>query len=470
MTEASREGNNRLIVVLFGLMFVAVADNQMISPLLPDLMAAFGMGAGRAGLLVSVYAIAAAVVSFAIGPLSDRTGRRKMLFAALVVFTAATLLCGLAWDYASLVAFRAVTGAAAGVLSLNITACIGDHFPYKRRGAAMGLVMSGYFAAMILGVPAGAFVAETWSWRWAFGAFAGAGLLLWAPALAVLPRRIPAVSTVGAGSADNSARTDSTDSTVGTVGTVDSGGTGGTVHAVSAINLARSYGRFLTRTGPLAVIAASFLVSGSTVGFITYVGTWLRDAYGLSTDWIGLIFLFSGLGALLGSPLAGYLSDRAGKRGVVVVSGLVMAGLLAAIPWITGLLSVVFAGFILTGIAGAFRHAPLQALVTAMASDEERGSLIALKNTVAEFGIAGGTALCGVLYVVFGYPSVGAACGVMAAAASFIILIWVREPGGPGEPDGPDGPDGPAEPCEPDEPLEKAAPGGPAEPAASGQT
>ncbi|MXW04706.1 MAG: MFS transporter [Gemmatimonadetes bacterium] len=430
MTEKSREGNNRLIVVLFGLMFVAVADNQMISPLLPDLMAAFGMGAGRAGLLVSVYAIAAAVVSFAIGPLSDRTGRRRMLIAALILFTAATLLCGLAWDYASLVAFRAVTGAAAGALSLNITACIGDHFPYRRRGAAMGLVMSGYFAAMILGVPAGAFVAEAWSWRWAFGVFAGAGLLLWAPALAVLPHRVPAVSM---------ARKVSLGGT-GSAGGAD--GAYGEVHAVSAVsaaravsinNLARSYGRFLGRTGPLAVVAASFLVSASTVGFITYVGTWLREAYGLSTDWIGLIFLFSGLGALVGSPLAGYISDRAGKRGVVVVSGLVMAGLLATIPWVIGLLPVVFGGFILTGIAGAFRHAPLQALVTAMASDEERGTLIALKNTVAEFGIAGGTALCGVLYVAFGYPSVGAACGVMAAAASFVILIWVREPGETGE-------------------------------------
>ena len=397
MTEASREGSNRLIAVLFGVMFVAVADNQMISPLLPDLISAFGMGAGQAGLLVSVYAIAAAAVSFALGPLSDRTGRRKMLVAALMVFTAATLLCGLAWNYASLVAFRAVTGAAAGTLSLNITACIGDHFLYRRRGAAMGLVMSGYFAAMILGVPAGAFVAEAWSWRWAFGAFAGAGLLLWAPAMAIIPSRVLAV------------------------------------RGISVIDMVRGYGRFLARTGPLAVIAASFLVSASTVGFITFVGTWLRDAYGLSTDWIGLVFLFSGLGALLGSPLAGYLSDRVGKRGIVVVSGLVMAILLAGIPWITDRLPLVFAGFILTGIAGAFRHAPFQALVTAMATDEERGTLIALKNTVAEFGIAGGTALCGVLYVVFGYPSVGAACGIMAAAASFVILVWVGEPGGPGE-------------------------------------
>ncbi len=407
MTEASREGNNRLIAVLFGVMFVAVADNQMISPLLPDLMTAFDMGAGRAGLLVSVYAIAAAVVSFVVGPLSDRTGRRKMLIAALIVFTAATLLCGLAWNYASLVAFRAVTGAAAGTLSLNITACIGDHFPYRRRGAAMGLVMSGYFAAMILGVPAGAFVADSWSWRWAFGVFAGAGLLLWVPALAVIPSRVPAVRDV------------------------------------SVIEMIKGYRRFLARTGPLAVIAASFLVSASTVGFITYVGTWLRDAYGLTTDLIGMVFLFSGLGALLGSPLAGHLSDRVGKRGIVVGSGLAMAVLLAGIPWIDDLLPVVFAGFILTGIAGAFRHAPLQALVTAMATDEERGALIALKNTVAEIGIAGGTTLCGVLYVAFGYPSVGAACGVMAAAASIVILVWVGEPA---EQDGPDEPGEPAEP------------------------
>ena len=404
MSEASRERNNRLIAVLFGVMFVAVADNQMISPLLPDLMSAFDMGAGQAGMLVSAYAIAAATVSFALGPLSDRTGRRKMLIAALIVFTAATLLCGLAWNYASLVAFRAITGAAAGTLSLNITACIGDHFPYRRRGAAMGLVMSGYFAAMILGVPAGAFVAEAWSWRWAFGAFAGAGLLLWVPALAIIPSRVPAVC------------------------------------GVSVIDMIKGYGRFLARTGPLAVIAASFLVSASTVGFITYVGTWLRDAYGLSTDWIGIVFLVSGLGALLGSPLAGYLSDRVGKRGIVVGSGLAMAVLLAGIPWITDQLPVVFAGFILTGIAGAFRHAPLQALVTAMATDDERGALIALKNTVAEFGIAGGTALCGVLYVAFGYPFVGAVCGVMAGGASIVILVWVGERGEPDERGGPDKP------------------------------
>ena len=480
MTETIRTGNNRLIAVLFGLLFVAVADNQMISPLLPDLMSAFDADAGQAGLLVSVYAIAAAVVSFAIGPLSDRTGRRRMLVSALIVFAAATLLCGLAWDYASMVAFRAVTGAAAGTLSLNITACIGDHFPYRRRGAAMGLVMSGYFAAMILGVPAGAYIAEAWTWRWAFGAFAAAGLLLWVPALAIIPHRAQKSGVDGAAVADGVDGVST--SSVGGAAVAD--GVGGTSavdgtssviragHDVSFTGMLKGYGRFLVRTGPLAVIAASFLVSASTVGFITYVGAWLRDAYGLTTDLIGMVFLFSGLGALLGSPLAGHLSDRVGKRGIVVGSGLVMAALLAGIPWIDDLLPVVFAGFILTGIAGAFRHAPLQALVTAMAADEERGALIALKNTFAEVGIAAGTGLCGVIYVAYGYPYVGAACGVMAAAAALIVLIWVREPdepGGPDKPEEPDEPEVPIEPEVPDESEEPDGPGGPDEPEEPGR-
>ena len=243
----------------------------------------------------------------------------------------------------------------------------------------------------------------------------------------------------------------SVDGVDGTSGVIRAG-VGSAGRHVSFTGMVKGYGRFLVRTGPLAVIAASFLVSASTVGFITYVGAWLRDAYGLTTDLIGMVFLFSGLGALLGSPLAGHLSDRVGKRGIVVGSGLVMAALLAGIPWIDDLLPVVFAGFILTGIAGAFRHAPLQALVTAMAADEERGALIALKNTFAEVGIAAGTGLCGVIYVAFGYPYVGAACGVMAAAAALIVLIWVREPGEPGGPGGPDEPGGPGGPDEPEEP------------------
>ncbi|MEE2993786.1 MAG: MFS transporter [Gemmatimonadota bacterium] len=112
------------------------------------MMAAFDVGIRLAGLLVSTYAIAAAVASFTLGPVSDLWGRRRLLLIGLAVFAVGTLLWGLATSYATMLVFRALTGVAAGTLSLNFTAFIGDYFSYGRRGVAMGMVMSGYFAAL----------------------------------------------------------------------------------------------------------------------------------------------------------------------------------------------------------------------------------------------------------------------------------------------------------------------------------
>ncbi|MBT5871940.1 MAG: MFS transporter [Candidatus Latescibacteria bacterium] len=388
---ARREGP--VTAVLFGTLFAAVADNQIISPLLPDILGELSIATERGGFLVSVYAFAAAGTSFFLGPLSDRVGRKALLMWGLATFALSTALCGAAWDFNSLLIFRGLTGGAAGAISLSITALVGDYFPYERRGRAMGIVMSGYFAAMIIGVPLGAFIASATSWRFAFYIFAAVAALLWVPQWIVIPVIKP----------DNPKASTLADSM-------------------------KAYGRFLSLPGPSTAVLASLLVSASTVGFITYVGTWLRDAYGLSTDRIGLIFLASGAAALIGSPVAGAIADRLGKRLVVVTSSIVMAVCLAGIPWITSSLPLVFVGFIITGISGAFRQAPLQALITGLASDEDRGTLIALKNTFAEIGIAVGTALSGFLYVAWGYGAVGLTSATMAVVAAVMIGLGVKEP------------------------------------------
>lgn len=389
--ERRRDG--RIIAVLFGTMFAAVADNQIISPLLPDIMDALGIGSEKAGFLVSVYAFAAAATSFILGPLSDRLGRKVLLVYGLAVFAVSTALCGTAWDYVSLLIFRALTGAAAGTLSLSITAFIGDYFPYERRGKVMGMVMSGYFAAMIIGVPMGAMIASATSWRMVFYIFGAIAALLWIPQWRVIPLLKPSNAS-----------------------------------SRSFTRSLANYRRFLRQPGPAIAVIASFFISASTVGFITYVGTWLRDVYALSTGHIGLFFLASGAAALIGSPVAGMIADKLGKRLVVVVSSVVMAACLAGIPWITDNLTIVFGGFVITGISGAFRQAPLQALITALASDEDRGALIALKNTLAEIGIGAGTALSGFLYVAWGYGAVGVVSAAMTILAAVMLGLGVEEP------------------------------------------
>ncbi len=356
-------------------------------------MSELGIETDRGGFLVSVYALAAAAASFFLGPLSDRVGRRALLVWGLGIFAVSTALCGTAWSFESLLLFRALTGAAAGAISLSITAFIGDYFPYERRGRAMGIVMSGYFAAMIIGVPLGAFIASATSWRFVFYIFGAIAGILWIPQWVVIRSlRLPASKTRSWGES------------------------------------VKRYKWFLRRRGPANAVLASLLISASTVGFITYVGTWLRDAYDLSTGRIGLIFLASGTAALIGSPVAGALSDRLGKRVVVVTSSCVMAVCLMCIPWVTGNLTVVFLGFVVTGLSGAFRQAPLQALITSLESDEDRGALIALKNTFAEIGITAGAALCGYLYMMWGYMAVGSVSAAMTVAAALMISIGVPEP------------------------------------------
>ena len=391
--KTGRGRDRRIIAVLFGTMFAAVADNQIISPLLPDIIDALRIGPERAGLLVSVYALAAAATSILLGPLSDRWGRKTLLVYGLAVFAIATALCGMAWSFFSLLAFRALTGAAAGALSLGITAFVGDYFPYERRGAAMGLVMSGYFAALIIGVPLGAFIASATSWRAAFLIFAVVAAMMWFPQWRIIPV-LP----------------------------------GSGMPSRSLVYFFSDYRRFLRQRDPVITVIASFLISASTVGFITYVGTWLRDTYDLPTDRIGLIFLVTGIAALIGSPVAGRLSDMLGKRAVVVGSSVVMAACLVVIPRVTFSLPVVFTVFLVTGIAGAFRQAPLQALITALVSDEERGAFIALKNTCAEIGIGVGTAFSGLLYSGWGYTAVGISSASMTIAAALMLGLGVREP------------------------------------------
>ena len=94
----------------------------------------------------------------------------------------------------------------------------------------------------------------------------------------------------------------------------------------------------------------------------------------------------------------------------------------------TNSLTIVFVGFIITGISGAFRQAPLQALITGLASDEDRGALIALKNTFAEIGISAGTAFSGFLYIAWGYGAVGVVSAGMTILAATMIGLGVKEP------------------------------------------
>jgi len=384
--------DSRVIVTLFLLLFLGVADNQMIAALLPSLVSSYGISVGTAGLLVVAYSIAAALAALLSGTLSDHYGRRPFLLAGVVVFGLASWAASQTETFGAMLMARAVTGLAAGTLSTCSIVYAGDWFAYAVRGRAIGLISSAYFAAPIVALPLAGQIADHFGWRRVFVFFAIlAGVVAcisWA-----LPKEMAPPQ-----SASRKWRT-----TLNTLGS------------------------FTTRSDLAAALGIAFLVSGGLVGFITYLGQWLSDRFAIATGGITLVFMIGGLASLAGAPLGGKLSDRWGKRAVSIASNILLAVAVALMPllrWGVGL----FVVFGVTGLSAAFRQGPLTALMTELVPQNQRGAFIALRNIASQFGIGAAAFVGGLLYQRHGYGAVTSLCAAMTALVAVLLATHIAEP------------------------------------------
>jgi predicted MFS family arabinose efflux permease len=381
-----------VIANLFLLLFLGLADNQMIAALLPSLVRSFGISVSTAGLLVVVYSLAAAAAAFVSGTLSDHYGRRRFLLAGVGFFAAASFAAGESRTLGELMLARALTGLAAGTLSTCSVTFAADWFAYNVRGRAIGLISSAYFAAPILGVPIAAQIADRYGWRRAFLFFGALAIVVTLATLRLPQERLNPQPS-----------------------------------AEKLRVAARAFRSFLARRDTVAALVIAFLVSGGLVGFLTYIGEWLNRSFGLSTRSIGLVFMLGGVVAVASAPLGGILSDRWGKRAVSIVSNILLAVAVVCVPflpWGAALLGV----FALASLGAAFRQGPLTALMTEMVPAAQRGSFIALRNIASQLGIGATAYAGGVLFQRSGYAAVTSLCAAMTAAVVILLTTHIVEP------------------------------------------
>ncbi len=383
----------RVVACLFLVLFLGVADNQVISPLLPAIRNQVRRSSADLGLLFTGYSVCAGFSVLFGGPLSDIFGRKRGLIAGLIVFSLGSSVSFLAGDFQTLMAGRIVTGMGASMLSLNTISYAADYFPYASRGWAMGSIVSSYFAALILGVPIGSWIGDRLGWNAVFGVTCCMSLAL----CFFTQIMLPSLACAGRQSAEP-----------------------------LFAGQVRTYLTFVRGRKTFGALLSSFFASAGTMGFLAFLGVWLHDAYGIPGRQVGLVFLAAGAAALLASPFAGSLSDRIGKRPQFIASNLALALFLLILPdlrWGPAL----FAVFGLISLSAAFRQGPMEALLTEVVTGASRGSFIALKNSFSQLGIGLAAFASGLLFERGGYFAVCLLGALSNLAAAGGILFFVRE-------------------------------------------
>jgi len=151
--------------------FMILVDTTIVSVANPAIKAALDPGSGNLDNVVwvtSAYLLAYAVPLLITGRLGDRFGPKNIYLIGLAVFTLASLGCGLSSTLDGLIAFRALQGIGASLMTPQTMAVITRTFPADRRGAAMGLWGATSGVAMLVGPLAGGLLVDAFGWEWIF--------------------------------------------------------------------------------------------------------------------------------------------------------------------------------------------------------------------------------------------------------------------------------------------------------------
>jgi EmrB/QacA subfamily drug resistance transporter len=156
-----------LVAVSFGL-FMIMLDNTVVNVALPSIQKSLGLQVSELEWVVAGYALTFGAFMLTGGKLADLLGRRRIFVTGLVVFTAASLACGLATGPNMLIGARVIQGLGAAMMNPATLSIITVTFPPRQRGMAIGIWAGVSALALAIGPLTGGVISEYVNWNWIF--------------------------------------------------------------------------------------------------------------------------------------------------------------------------------------------------------------------------------------------------------------------------------------------------------------
>jgi len=344
-----------VILLLASTQFTVILDFMVMSPLGDMLMKSMTLSTTQFGTAVSAYAFSAGISGLLTAGFADRFDRKKLLLFFYVGFALGTLLCGLTTSYAMLVGARIVTGLFGGVIGSISMAIVADLFPLEKRGRVMGFMQMGFGASQVLGIPFSLFVANILGWQAPFLVIVAISVCVW---LAIIVIMQPINKHLEVKTTKNPL-----------------------AHLLNTL----AQGRYR-----LGFLATALLTLGGFM-MMPWGATFAINNLHVTQQQLPVLFMVSGIAALIVMPVVGRLSDTVDKLKIFIIATLwsivmvVVYTNLVPIPFLLLLLlNVIFMAGILS------RMVPAMALITALPEMQDRGAFMSINSSLQQ--IAGGIA------------------------------------------------------------------------------
>jgi len=274
-----------------------------------------------------------------------------------------TCACAFADTYEVLVSIRFLTGLFGGFIGALVLSIVSDLYKFKERGTAMGIIFAAFSAASALGIPIGLYLAVIGSWHLPFIIIGILGLMISALISFLFPSMTEHFESV-----------DKSRSMLDTITTLVS-----------------------DRNQVMALLTGFIIILGHFM-IIPFISPYMIKNVGLTQLEISYQFFFGGVATIISGPLIGRLVDKIGVFKVfltMLILSAIPTMLIVTLPTTSLFWAVVV--IMLFFVTASGRMIPANTLISAAASQENRGSFMSMKSALQQLAIALASLISGLI-------------------------------------------------------------------------